>query len=239
MTLFRHDQNVKYLAYYFQTSAFQTQKQKYISGAKVRRVSKDNLAKMYVPIPCPKDHKRSLEIQAEIVRTLDAFSAQTQELTRQLAQELSARQKQCDYYRDHLLSFKDNEVDWKLIGEVCELVRGSGLPKADFTESGVPAIHYGQIYTYYGVSTTSTLSFVSSDTASKLKKVNNGDVIITNTSENLEDVGKSLVYLGNEQAVTGGHATILRPSSMILGKYFAYFTQTKEFADKKRKYAKG
>ena len=131
------------------------------------------------------------------------------------------------------------EVEWKPLGEVGELIRGNGLPKADFTDTGIPAIHYGQIYTYYGTFTTATKSFVSSETAKKLNKVNKGDVVITNTSENLEDVGKALVYLGERQAVTGGHATIFKPSKAIIGKYFAYFTQTSLFTSLKRKYAKG
>ena len=63
--------------------------------------------------------------------------------------------------------------------------------------------------------------------------------MITNTSENLEDVGKALVYFGDKQAVTGGHATIFKPCKNILGKYFAYFTQTVVFTSEKRKYAKG
>ncbi|EER4567186.1 type I restriction modification DNA specificity domain protein [Escherichia coli 3-267-03_S4_C2] len=131
------------------------------------------------------------------------------------------------------------EVEWLPLGELGELVRGNGLPKSDFTESGVPAIHYGQIYTFYGLSTETTKSFVSQETAKKLKKVNSGDVVITNTSENFTDVGKALVYLGKEQAVTGGHATIFKPNSTIIGKYFAYFTQTDSFANEKRKYSKG
>lgn len=130
-------------------------------------------------------------------------------------------------------------VEWKPIAKIGELVRGSGLPKTDFTESGVPAIHYGQIYTYYGLFTHTTKSYVSEETSKKLKKVNFGDVVITNTSENLEDVGTPLVYLGEEQAVTGGHATILKPSKGLLGKYFAYYTQTQAFFKDKRKYAKG
>lgn len=131
------------------------------------------------------------------------------------------------------------EVEWTPLGELGELVRGNGLPKTDFTESGVPAIHYGQIYTFYGLSTASTKSFVSYETAKKLKKVNAGDVVITNTSENIADVGKALVYLGKEQAVTGGHATIFKPSNGVIGKYFAYFTQTDVFSSDKRKYSKG
>lgn len=137
------------------------------------------------------------------------------------------------------MAFEKGEVEWKTLGEIGELVRGNGLPKTDFTESGVPAIHYGQIYTYYGLSTTSTKSFVSPETATKLRKVDKGDVVITNTSENLEDVGKALVYFGDKQAVTGGHATIFKPCKDILGKYFAYFTQTVPFTNEKRKYAKG
>ena len=125
------------------------------------------------------------------------------------------------------------------LGDVGEFTRGNGLPKTDFTEKGVPAIHYGQIYTYYGLSTDKTISFVSNETAVKLKKVNYSDVVITNTSENLEDVGKALVYLGKEQAVTGGHASIFKPSQELLSKYFAYYTQTEEFFKQKRKYAKG
>ncbi len=131
------------------------------------------------------------------------------------------------------------EVKWLPLGQLGELVRGNGLPKSDFTESGVPAIHYGQIYTFYGLSTETTKSFVSQETAKNLKKVNSGDVVITNTSENFTDVGKALVYLGKEQAVTGGHATIFKPNNAIIGKYFAYFTQTDAFANEKRKYSKG
>lgn len=131
------------------------------------------------------------------------------------------------------------EVKWKPLGEVGALVRGNGLPKTDFTESGIPAIHYGQIYTFYGLATTTTKSFVAPETADKLKKVENGDVIVTNTSENIEDVGKALVYLGERTAVTGGHATIFKPSPQINGKFFAYFTQTQIFDREKRKHAKG
>ncbi|TQV63149.1 MAG: restriction endonuclease subunit S [Sulfurovum sp.] len=181
-----------------------------------------------IPIPEP-------EVQSEIVRILDNFT----ELTAELTAELRARKKQYSYYRDKLLTFEDGEVGLKPLDEVGELVRGNGLPKADFTEDGVPAIHYGQIYTYYGTSTTKTKSFVSAETAKKLRKVNKGDVVITNTSENLEDVGKALVYLGELEAVTGGHATIFKPNNEILGKYFTYYTQSSMFFSQKVKYAKG
>lgn len=66
------------------------------------------------PIPCPDNPEKSLAIQSEIVRILDKFTALTAELTA----ELTARKKQYNYYRDQLLSFDENEVEWKALGEI-------------------------------------------------------------------------------------------------------------------------
>lgn len=123
------------------------------------------------------------------------------------------------------------------MGEIGAFVRGNGLPKSDFTESGIGCIHYGQIYTYYGLSTYKTKSFVSEETAKKLQKVQKNDLIITNTSENLEDVCKTVVWLGEDEIVTGGHASIFKHNENP--KYLAYYTQTPMFFAEKKKLAKG
>ncbi|BES20363.1 restriction endonuclease subunit S (plasmid) [Escherichia fergusonii] len=121
MMLFRHEQNVKYLAYFFQSEIFQTQKMKYITGAKVRRVSSGDLSKIKIPIPSSNNPEKSLTIQSEIVRILDKFTALTAELTA----ELNMRKKQYNYYRDQLLSFKEGEVEWKTLGEVAVIGTGN------------------------------------------------------------------------------------------------------------------
>lgn len=48
-----------------------------------------------------------LEVQREIVRVLDDFTELTEELTKKLTDELTARKKQYEYYRDKLLTFKE------------------------------------------------------------------------------------------------------------------------------------
>ncbi|MEP9385193.1 restriction endonuclease subunit S [Nocardioides sp. KR10-350] len=130
-----------------------------------------------------------------------------------------------------------NGVPVRSLGDVGELVRGNGLPKTDFQDSGVGAIHYGQIYTYYGTWATETISFVAPDAAARLAKVDPGDVIITNTSENLEDVGKAVAWLGAEQIVTGGHATVLKHHQDP--KFIAYWLQSPGFQIQKKKLATG
>lgn len=85
-------------------------------------LNSSNLKKLQIPIPCPYDPNKSLAIQAEIVRILDAFTALTAELTA----ELSARKKQYNYYRDQLLTFSDGEVEWKELGDKDYFDVGSG-----------------------------------------------------------------------------------------------------------------
>ena len=128
-------------------------------------------------------------------------------------------------------------VPFKRLDEIGELVRGNGMPKVAFAESGVGAIHYGQIYTYYGAWATETISFVAPETAVKLAKVDPGDVIVTNTSENLEDVGKAVAWLGRSQIVTGGHATVLKHGQNP--KFIAYWLQSPSFHLQKKKLATG
>jgi type I restriction enzyme S subunit len=69
----------------------------FLSGGGRAKLTKGKLVDIIIPIPCPDNPKKSLEIQAEIVRILDAFTAMTT--------ELALRQKQYEYYRDLLLSF--------------------------------------------------------------------------------------------------------------------------------------
>ncbi|ABN60341.1 restriction modification system DNA specificity domain [Shewanella baltica OS155] len=87
--------------------------------------------KFLVPIPCPDNPEKSLAIQAEIVRILDAFTAMTTELTT----ELSLRKKQYNYYRDQLLSFEECDVEWKTLEEVAHFANGKGHEK-DISEDG-------------------------------------------------------------------------------------------------------
>ena len=190
-------------------------------------VDMNGFRKFEIPIP-------PLDVQDEIVRILDAFTAVTAELTA----ELNMREKQYQYYRDKLLTFSDNEIIWKSLGELGKLIRGNGLQKSDFTEDGFPAIHYGQIYTFYGTFADKTKSFVSENLAKKLKKAQNGDVLLAGTSENIQDVMKPLGWLGNEIAISGDMFAY-RPNTELDTKYLTYLLQTTEFQKYKEKYAHG
>jgi type I restriction enzyme, S subunit len=111
------------------------------------------------------------------------------------------------------------------------------MPKTMLTGRGVGAIHYGQIYTRYGTWTTTTDSFVRPEDAVRLTSADPGDVLITNTSENLDDVGKAVAWLGDSSIVTGGHATIIKHS--MDPKYLSYWFQSPAFHAQKARLASG
>lgn len=96
---YKHTQDPKYIGYYFQTELFAKQKRKVATGAKVVRVSGDAMEKFDIPIP-PLDRQRS------IVATLDKFET----LISDLKQMRELRQKQYEYYREKLLSFRQEDV---------------------------------------------------------------------------------------------------------------------------------
>ena len=186
-----------------------------------------------IPIP-------SLEIQQKVVEILDKMIDYVTELTAELTAELTLRQKQYSYYRDQLLTFSSQSdsdesltVRWLKMGEFGEFIRGNGMQKKDFVESGFPAIHYGQIYTKYGLTADETFSYVSEDLAKKLRQADNNDLLLATTSENDEDVCKPLAWLGNRAAISGD-MMIFRHEQNV--KYLAYYIQTEMFQkDKKRK----
>lgn len=128
-------------------------------------------------------------------------------------------------------------VEYKPLRTVATISRGGNLQKKDFCESGIPCIHYGQIYTRYGFSATESFTFISPQIASKQKFAVKGDIIMAVTSENVEDVCKCVVWLGDEDVAVSGHTAIIHHN--VDPKYLAYFFQTESFSAQKRKLVHG
>ena len=139
--------------------------------------------------------------------------------------------------REMLEELCPDGVEYKKLGEIAEIIRGNGLQKSDFVDSGVGCIHYGQIYTKYGAFADKTITYVTPELAKTLKTVSTGDLVVAITSENVEDVCKCVAWLGGDDIVTGGHAAIVKHKQNP--KYLSYIFQTVEFFRQKRKYVIG
>ena len=250
----------EYCAYCFSTSSMRNaiiRKSTYTTRALINGTS---LSQIEIPLP-------PLEVQKRIVEVLDNFEKTCKELNIELSSEIEIKEKEYEFVRNYLLTFEEKSRQAILacelaslrgkqqaqnlikilqyvygyvevrLGDIASIVRGNGLQKRDFTEEGVGCIHYGQIYTKYGMVAEKTISFIEESLAEKLRKVEKGDIIFAVTSENIEDLCKCVVWLGEDEIVTGGHTAILKHNQN--SKFLAYYFQTEAFHSQKRKLATG
>ena len=156
-----------------------------------------------------------LEVQREIVRILDNFTF----LTTELAAELAARQKQYEYYRDLLLTFKPNEstilnertnelelsgaIRWMKLGDIADIGTGNGN-------------------TNEGLDTGKYPFFVRSQEI-KYKNEYDFDETAIITSGDGVGVGKIFHFVSGKYALHQRAYRVHITSDNVLPKYFFYY----------------
>lgn len=101
------------------------------AGGGVPHVYAKDVARFLIPIPCPTDTKKSLEIQRKLVEVLDKFT--------ELEAELDCRKRQYEYYRNKLLAFdmlntppeKLNSINWLTIKDISKNISSGGTPRSN------------------------------------------------------------------------------------------------------------
>ena len=93
---------LKYLYYILQSAHTMTYFDNNLTGSTIRNLGLKTLRDYKIAIP-------PLAVQQRIVDILDKFDAYCNDLTQGLPAEIEARQKQYEYYRDKLLTFKPLE----------------------------------------------------------------------------------------------------------------------------------
>jgi len=90
----------RYYWHFSKSSLYWKQAEKLVSKGGQQQFNTNAVCRVVVPVP-------SLTAQEEIVRILDNFDAIYTDLNIDLLAEIEARQKQYEYYRDKLLTFKE------------------------------------------------------------------------------------------------------------------------------------
>lgn len=191
-------------------------------SATVTSIRKPMIEDFEIPVP-------PLPVQEEIVRILDAFT--------ELQAELQKRKQQYNYYRDNLLSFEGRtDVQWKKLGKIASITTGRRFVRTDIRESGVPCFHYGDIYTYYGLTATKTKGYLDDELAKKLRFAQPNDVVVVCAGENDMDIGVGVAWLGDEPAVVHDACCILHHNQS--SRYISHFLRTHNYHLQMKKYVK-
>lgn len=168
-----------------------------------------------------------MPVQEEIVRILDSFTELTEELIEELKEELIARKKQYEYYRDELLTFGD-DVEWKNLGEMFEVKNGLNKEKSAFGK-GYPIVNFTDVYNkrWLDKSSLKGLVKVTPDETYRYS-AKKGDVFFTRTSETREDIGMSSTLIEDiPNCVFSGFVLRARPTTgLLLPKFCSYYFST-------------
>ena len=208
------DLSIRFLYYWLSIKA----KEHVYSGMGNPKLMSNQMIPIEVPIP-------PLKVQEEIVKILDRFA----EYAAELQAELQARQEQYEYYRNKLLSFSDinrehTDVTWMKMSEIGSFIRGKRFVRTDIVNDGVPCIHYGDMYTYYGLYATQSKGWLRNELASKMRYAQKNDVVIVAAGENKEDIGIGLAWLGDEPAAVHEACFIFR--SNLYPQYVSHYLRS-------------
>ena len=114
---------------------------------------------------------------------------------------------------------------YKKLGEIAtDMYRGSGIKRDQVTKEGVPCVRYGEIYTTYNVAFDSCVSHTKEEYVSSPKYFEHGDLLFAITGESVEDIGKTIAYLGHEKCLCGGDIICMKHNQNP--KYLAYALST-------------
>lgn len=120
------------------------------------------------------------------------------------------------------VEMKDSEINW--IGEIPEhweikrnkyvatsLLKGNGITKEEIIENGnIQCVRYGEIYSKYDNSFDKTYSYTNLEKINSPRFISKGDILFAATGELVEEIGKNILYLGNNECLAGGDIIVMK-----------------------------
>ena len=111
------------------------------------------------------------------------------------------------------------------LGEIAtDVYRGSGITREQVVQSGTPCVRYGEIYTTYHVWFDRCVSYADPAVVQNPKYFEHGDILFAITGESVEDIAKSVAYVGHDKCLAGGDIVVMKHKQNP--KYLAYALST-------------
>ncbi len=120
------------------------------------------------------------------------------------------------------------------MGEIStDIFRGNGILRTQVTATGVPCLRYGEIYTSYDIWFEECVSHTSLEFMTSPKYFEHGDILFAITGEKIEEIGKSIAYVGIDRCIAGGDIAVMKHGQNA--KYIAYVLSTTDAQNQKSK----
>lgn len=127
-----------------------------------------------------------------------------------------------------------NNPQWCTLGDiVTDIYRGTGIKRDQVTPDGIPCVRYGEIYTTYNTWFDECVSHTQLEYVKSPKYFEYGDILFAITGESVEDIAKSIAYVGNEKCLAGGDIVVMKHKQNP--KYLSYVLSTYAVRQQKSK----
>lgn len=113
-----------------------------------------------------------------------------------------------------------NTVRLKQLGT---FFKGGGFSRDNLVDDKeYPAILYGDIYTQYEYKTDAITHHIDGAAYSASLKISKGDIVMAGTGETKDEIGKSILYMGEQTVAVGGDVIVFRPDEGVNAEYLLY-----------------
>ncbi|HRO43338.1 MAG TPA: restriction endonuclease subunit S [Flavipsychrobacter sp.] len=116
------------------------------------------------------------------------------------------------------------------LGTIGRFSKGGNISRSEliYTDDGVPAILYGDLYTKYDIVAENIINRITKGTAAKSVELKKDDLLFTGSGETKEDIGKCVIYNSNVPAYAGGDVIIFKQD--VFDSYFISYSQNSSIA---------
>ncbi|MCR5188208.1 MAG: restriction endonuclease subunit S, partial [Treponema sp.] len=195
------------------------------NGSILNKLTQTNMNNIYITLPKIIEQRKIADFLDKKCQEIDSVLEKTRESIEEYKKLKNAviTQAVTKGIRPNR-KMKDSGIEW--IGEIPEewgikklryiadsFDKGYGITKEEvFIDGNTPCIRYGEIYSKYNNSFKQCISKTKKEKLSVLKYIEKGDILFVGTGELIEEIGKNIVYLGEESCLAGGDIIILKHS---------------------------
>ena len=156
---------------------------------------------------------------AEALSDVDELLSALEELIAKKRAVKQAAMQQLLTGKTRLPGFR-GKWETRRIEELGSFSKGRGIKREDVSDTGLPCIRYGELYTRYKDYILDPVSRISPAIALEALPIKKGDLLFAGSGETAEEIGICAAYIGKEPAYAGGDIITLTPSgqnSIYLG----------------------
>lgn len=187
------------------------------NGATMKHIRKGDFDNTLIPLPPLPEQERIVTYLDSAFAKIDALKTNAEKMLDEAKALFAAALKEA----------MTPQEGWeeKTLGEIAtDFYRGSGIKRDQVTQTGIPCVRYGEIYTTYNYSFDNCVSHTIEENIKSRKYFSHGDILFAITGESVEEIGKCIAYTGKESCLCGGDIALMKHNQNA--KYLAYALST-------------